>query len=240
MRNSIGSHPLATLLPSAGSPLGPLIRREIADLNREYLALGLEPALASDPRFCIPSAVRAELASSPGEVCERMARSPLSLFQLFLPEPGLEAPGPEAKGVADAGRADAAGWAMASRCQEFLLLSLATARQMARSTPLLSRLALGLDPVVEARLAAMRTAELGPVVGWPGLVRPRWEWHERFWALLSSSARADGDDAGLRRAHCVGLCLERTPSGGGRAAANHAHRCRPWPPRSPLRRRLPC
>ena len=40
----------------------------------------------------------------------------------------------------------------------------------------------------------------------PGIVRPRWPDHLRFWEMLEAAARCESATA-LQWAHCVGVCL---------------------------------
>lgn len=195
----------ATDLASRGDLLAPVIRRDIADLNRQYLALNLEPQLGDDPRFRLSPALQAGVAGCSPEARERLASCPFSLFQLHLPDPadttlhggGRVADG-QAQPVLDA--------AMAAQCAAFALLSVSVARQIADAQPLSPRLALGVSAAAEARLTGMRPSELARVSTWPGLIRPRWPCHERYWGMLIAAARGP-DPGALQRAHCVGLCL---------------------------------
>jgi hypothetical protein len=194
-----------TELALRGNLLGPVIRRDIADLNRQFLELSLDPSMGDDPRFCHAVAVRAGLAGCSAEARERMALCPFSLFQLRLPEPAGTAP-LAADRVADARMPQQPEIATAARCQSFVLLSLSVARQLADGVPLSPRIALGVTAQVETRLAAMSPSELACMAAWSGLVRPRWPRHDRYWGMLIAAAR-EADPAWLQWTHCVGLCL---------------------------------
>jgi hypothetical protein len=197
-----------TELALRGDLLGPVIRRDIADLNGQFLELSLEPSLAGDPRFCHLAPIRAALAACPAEARERLAQCPFSLFQLQLPEPTGTAP-LSVDRVADARLPQPLEIATAARCQSFVLLSLSVARQLADAVPLSPRIALGVTALVETRLAAMCPSELAFVAAWPGLIRPRWPRHDRYWSMLIAAAR-QADPGWLQLAHCVGLCLPTT------------------------------
>jgi len=192
-------------LASRGNLLAPVIRRDIADLNRQYLALNLEPQLRDDARFCLPPALQSIVTDCSPEARERLTSCPFSLFQLHLPDPaetslagGGRVAGSQAQPGLDA--------AMAAECAAFALLSISVARQIADTQPFSPRIALGVSAVAEARLAGMRPSELARVSTWPGLIRPRWPRHERYWGMLIAAAKGP-DPGALHWAHCVGLCL---------------------------------
>lgn len=202
--------PTAPLEPRAypvprGDLLGPGTRRDIADLNRLYLDLSLDPALEEDPRFGLCDAVRRALAACPPEVRDRVARCPFCLFELRLPS----GPAAGVDRVADTRQPPPLDAATAARCLSFVLLALSVARQLAEGTPLSPRIALGVSAEAESRLAAMCPSELARLAAWPGLVRPRWPRHERAWGMLIAAAQAS-DAAFARWAHCAGLCLLTT------------------------------
>jgi len=93
---------------------------------------------------------------------------------------------------------------------------------------LAANVVLDLTPVAQSLLAAMSPSQLAAVAAQPGLVRPRWPDHLRFWEMLEAAARRDSAVA-LEWAHCVGVCLlgveaEGTagnPAGGGRRRPRH-------------------
>lgn len=187
-----------------GNLLGPAIRRDLADLNRLFLELGSEPALDEDPRFAVADAVRRGLVACGPDDRARLAEAPFSLFLVRLPPLP-----PAADRVADARPPPAPDAGAAARCHAFVLLALSVTRQLAGAEPLAPRIALGVSPEDEGRLAALGPAELARLAAWPGVVRPRWPRHERFWAMLIGAARR-ADPALLRWAHCAGLCLLTT------------------------------
>jgi hypothetical protein len=188
-----------------GDLLGPVVRRDVADLNRLYLELSLEPSLDEDPRFALADGVRDALGTCPGEVRARLAECPFCLFRLQLPAGGSSG----LDRVADARPLPSLEPATAARCHSFVLLALSVARQLAGGTPLSPRIALGVSAEAETRLAVMCPSDLARLAAWPGLVRPRWPRHLRFWGMLIAAARTS--DALLARwVHCAGLCLLTT------------------------------
>jgi hypothetical protein len=190
---------------SRGNLLAPVIRRDVADLNRQYLALSLEPQLRDDPRYCLSPALQPSVAACSPEARERLASCPFSLFQLHLPDPE-ESALPGGGRVADSQVQPAPDAAIVAQCAAFALLSISVARQIADTQPLSPRIALGVSAAAEARLAGMRPSELAQLSTWPGLIRPRWPRHERYWGMLLAAAQGPDPEA-LQWAHCVGLCL---------------------------------
>ena len=53
--------------------LTPAIRRDVADVNRRFLDLALEPALAGDPRFSLPDDVVPVLSAGGDALLSRVA-----------------------------------------------------------------------------------------------------------------------------------------------------------------------
>lgn len=202
--------------------LGPTVRRDIADLNREYLEISLSPEMQDDPRFAWSEPVRRSLLEADPGTRGRMAASPFSFFELRLPSP-------DPRGVAEPGRVEDGGSPLvagtaAARCASFVHLALFLAWRLADAEPLATRIALGLPPAAELRLNEMSPSQLVQLAAWPGLVRPRWPDHQRFWSLLASASRHDSVIA-LQWAHCIGICLLGTvpaaaagPPGGDREA----------------------
>jgi len=213
-----------------GNLLGPAVHRDIADLNRQFLRLSLEPELREDPRFALPGPARAALASCRSEVIERLARRPVSLFQVSLP-------GSSGSGAAVADHAGPAppDGTTAAKCHSFALQCLSVARQLAQGAPFTGRLAMGLSAPIEARLPAMSPSELASAAGWPGSIRPRWPRHEPYWGLLVCVAQVE-DQAASRSALGLGLCL-LAPAPTGPAATSlgagrrRARAVRGWPQR---------
>lgn len=219
--------------PGAGLFAG-AIRRDIADLNGQFLGLCVEPGLAQDPRLQVPDEVRACLAACPPDARRRMASCQFSLFQFNLPEPAAGGGGGCTSGPW-CRQSPGAGPQAGSRVRDFALLSLAVARQMAVQAPLALRIALGLGGPQASRLACLGPSDIAGLAEWPGLVGPRWSWHDRHWRLLASAAQSvDGID--LQRAQALGLCLAEPA---GPAGSRAATRRRVTPAGGPGRR-VPC
>lgn len=223
--------PPAGLLPDIhlhGGLLGPAVRRDLADLNRQFLELGLTPELADDPRFAWSDVVRARLLQAERSTRDRMAACPFSLFEIALPaSPRGAAPWPSRIEDASAGTALREPWN--ARCQAFVQFALFVAWRLADSVPFAARLALGLSPSSELELNELCPSELVQLATGPGVVRPRWPAHARFWSSLAGAAAA-GSTPALQQTHCFGLCLllsEMHESGGPSHATPPRHR----PPR---------
>lgn len=189
---------------TAGGLLTPSIRRDIADLNRQFLELGLSPELAGDARVAWSDQVRCELRETDEATRGRMAACPFTFFELLLPldRPGL---------VAEPGRVEDGGWpvvagVMTGRWLSFTHLALFLAWRLADRAPWATRIALGLPPSSELRLNEMCPSQLVQLATWPGLIRPRWPAHGQFWAMLAGAARRN-TPISLQWAHCVGICL---------------------------------
>jgi len=194
------------------SILDPSVRRDIADLNREYLEISLSHDIHDDPRFAWSEPVRRSLLATDPVVRARMAASPFSFFELRLPPP-------EPRGVAEPGRVEDGGipgaaGATAARCASFVHLALFLAWRLADAEPLATRIALGLTPAAELRLNETSPSQLVRLAAWPGLVRPRWPRHQRFWSMLAAAGSCISVVA-LQWAHCVGICLLETPPAAG-------------------------
>ncbi len=201
--------------------LSPAIRRDLADLNREFLELGITRELADDPRFGWSDAVRRTLLETDEATRNRMAASPFTLFELTLPPVGY-GPATQPGRVEDIGN-EPFGKEIASRCSSFLHVALFFVWRLAELTPLATRVALGLPPAAQLRISEMCPSQLARLSAWPGLVRPRWPGHRRFWSLLAGASRSQSATA-LQWAHCIGICLLDTaphagavqPAGDGR------------------------
>jgi hypothetical protein len=194
------------------SILRPTVRRDIADLNREYLEISLSRELQDDPRFAWSEPVRQSLLGTDPDARGRMAACPFSFFELRLPPP-------EPRGVAEPGRVEDGGFPLAAeaasgRCASFVHLALFLAWRLADAEPLATRIALGLPPAAELRLNEMSPSQLVQLAAWPGLLRPRWPRHQRFWSMLAAASGRDSVVA-LQWAHCVGICLLETPPAAG-------------------------
>lgn len=214
----------AALEPSLhqGNLLNPAVRREIAGLNRLFLERAVSPRHAGDPWFGIPPAATARLAEASSEAWDRASGCPIALFELLLPADfGTVVP---SDGVAEAGVEDPA----AEAHRAFGIAALGVARRVGDGVPLATRIAFGLDARLEAQLRSMTLAESYRVAAWPGLIRPRWSGHERFWMLFADVVT--GGEA-VHWAYTAGLCLlvqcERqlaTVVYSARARARLAHR----------------
>jgi hypothetical protein len=104
-----------------------------------------------------------------------------------------------------------------TRCEtrrSFGLVALGVARRLAESVPFSSRIAFGLGSMSEARLSSLTPSDSYRLANWPGLVRPRWPGHERYWSLLAEAAAGTVKED-LYWAYSAGLCLlghcEREP-----------------------------
>ena len=191
-----------------GNLLNPAVRREITGLNRLFLERVLRPSRPGDPWFDVPAPALARLAQAPPEAKERAAECPVALFELRLP--GADPPG-AVEGVAEGG--DAVDDPAAEARRAFGVTALGVARSLCEGMPLATRIAFGLDAPVVARLCAMTLSDSYRLAAWPGLIRPRWTGHDRYWSLFAEAVtRGDA----LHWAYTAGLCLlaqcERQPS----------------------------
>jgi hypothetical protein len=184
-----------------GNLLNAGVRRDIADLNRLFLEHALDPAHRTDPWFAVPSAPAEQLRTASPDAQERAAQSPFTLFEVHVPQP-VEARTLDA--VADATGAIRSDVHRDEIRRAFGLAALAVVRRLTEGVPMSSRIAFGLERAAEARLCAFSLSESYRVAAWPGLIRPRWTSHERFWqALAERSVRGEQ----LHWAYATGLCL---------------------------------
>ena len=202
--------------------LTPAIRRDLADVNRQFLDLALEPALAGDPRFALPEEVRQPLAFGGDPLLARVAACPFTLFEVSFGHGrlgGLDR-GP---GIEDTTQpfTDAE---VASRTNTFANVAVFLAWRLADGEPLALRIVLGLAAAEELLLNQTRASDLPRLATAPQLIRPRWIRYPRYWRLLVRAAAAAGD-ATLQRVHCAGICMvtadlhgpeARTPGPSGR------------------------
>jgi len=198
--------------PHQGNLLNDAVRRDIADLNRLFLVHALDPVHGADCWFQLPTATVKRLVEVPPEARERAACSPISLFELVLPREG-ETPPWRLGSVADAD-IDVIERARGGTRRSFGLVALSVARRLAENLPFSSRIAFGLGSTSEARLSALTPSESFSLATWPGLVRPRWPGHARYWSLLAEAAAGTAKED-LYWAYSAGLCLlghcERDP-----------------------------
>lgn len=197
-----------------GNLLNDVIRRDIADLNRLFLAHALDPVHREDHWFQLPTPTVRQFEQAAPEALERAAWTPLALFELCLP--ALDEPTPRWQ----AGAVGDAEWPGANRSQSearrsFGLVALGVVRRLAEGVPLASRIAFGLAPTSESRLSALSPSEAFSWASWQGLVRPRWPRHAHFWGMLAGAATGSRQDD-LHWAYSTGLCLlgrcEREPA----------------------------
>jgi hypothetical protein len=194
-----GQEPLA---PASSGLLPPALRRDLADLNAQYLELGLATGREGDPRFGWSEPVRHCLLATDLETRARIAAAPFALFGLVLPAAGA---GNVAPRVEDGRTANVpAGWQ--GRYESFAHQAVFLARRLLEAEPMALQLVLGLPDDAQRALADCRLAQLAEIAGSPRMIRPRWRLHSRFWEMLAAAARR-GTPAALQWAHCVGLCL---------------------------------
>jgi hypothetical protein len=212
-----------------GNLLNAAVRRDITGLNRLFLERVLDPESAAHPWFRIPAAAVARLTLALPEARERAAGSPVALFEVTLPHPG-DVSVWRSDAVADQADPGAEGRGQAEIRRSFGLAALEVVRRLVEGAPLAPRIAFGLEPVAEAQLAALSIAESYRLASWPGLIRPRWPAHTRYWEALTDAAAGDGPDV-MRWVYSAGLCLlgqcERQPvtvAHSGRRLPRPAHR----------------
>jgi len=204
-----------TTLPSdPGSGLGtparhgllpPPLRRDLADLNSQFLELSLAADAAAEACCDWADPVRRRLREIDRPSRARMAAAPFALFRLVLPVPlGPVPPGPPS-GVADLPASTAStGWQ--ARWMSFAHQAAFFARRLVDGAALGASVVLDLTPEAQSLLSAMSPSQLAAVAAQPGIARPRWPDHLRFWEMLEAAARRDSAVA-LQWAHCVGVCL---------------------------------
>jgi hypothetical protein len=182
--------------------LSPELRRDLAGLNGQYLELGLGAVSGADPRFAWSDTVWRRLAAVDAPTRSRMASVPFALFRLVLPPEGRVDRPP---GIADLPW-PVGGPAWQGRCLSFAHQAAFFARRLIDGAPLAASLVLDLAPEARSLLAGYCPSELAAAAAHPGLIRPRWPDHLRFWEWLESAARRDSA-AALQWANCMGVCL---------------------------------
>lgn len=188
---------------SRESVLGHSLRCDVADLNRQFLELSLAADRSGDPRFAWSEPVRSGLLATDDRTRERMATSPFTFFELVLPAVDAGAPGSRHE---EDGPATDPVRVETDQCLAFLHLALFLAWRLADRAPLATRLALGINPAAELFLNETRASQLVRLAALPGVIRPRWPDHRRYWDLLAGAARR-GSEAALQWAHWAGICL---------------------------------
>jgi hypothetical protein len=189
-------------LPSRHGLLPPALRHDLADLNRQYLDLGLAANGRDDPRFAWHEAVRQCLLAADPPTLARIAAVPFALFSLDLPE-GLPA---AAEHRVEDSQWDERSVAWHNRCSSFAHQAVFFASRLVGAMPLATRVFLDLTPAAQAMLGESRPSQLAEIAARPDLVRARWPRHVRFWEVLAGAARRNAA-AALQWAHCFGLCL---------------------------------
>jgi hypothetical protein len=201
-------------VPVLGGILTAAVRRDLADLNGQYLELGLDPQEGADPLLAWSEVVRQEIGRADPAVRGRMAACPFALFEIGLQ--GVRGKGRESVCVEDRPQDDARVFARPPRCVEFTHAALFTAWRLADAAPLAARIAFGLSPAAELALIGFCPSQVAGLATHPGVVRARWPAQPGFWAMLRSAAQANCVHA-LQWAHCSGICLMDADHGGARA-----------------------
>jgi hypothetical protein len=211
-----------------GNLLNAAVRRDIADLNRLYLDHALDPHYGADAWFSVPARAADRLRQGSVAGLERAAQCPFTLFEFVLPDP-VEAAAWPTDAVADRAERSPCDPAWTETRRAFGVTALAVVRRMAEGVPMAPRIAFGLPPSLEARLHAMSLSESYRVAAWPGLIRPRWSGHERFWAVLSALV---ADESAVHWAYAAGVCLlspcERRDGAVTGGLARRPARAPPW------------
>jgi hypothetical protein len=184
--------------------LTPLLRRDVADVNRQFLELALEPGLAGDPRFALPDEVGRALAMGGEALMSRVAACPFTLFRVTL-TPGV-GPGVDRRSGVEDARRPLVDAATCARTHAFAHMALFLAWRLADDAPLALRFVLGLSEADELLLNETRPSDLLRLAQAPQLIGPRWLREARYWRLLLRAAASDTEST-LRRVHCAGICL---------------------------------
>lgn len=197
------------------------LRRDLADLNRQYLQLGLTPALADDARFAWTEPVRRALGELPVETLDRLAAVPLALFELAF---GRAGGSPVSAGVEDSRPRSIAADPLA-RCDSLAQQAVHFARRMVDADGLAAGYVLDMSIATRAWLVERRPSELAEIARHPGFLGPRWRLNVDLWRGLIGAVRRDSAMA-LQWACCMGVCL----TGAGRRepppAPPHGRPCR--------------
>jgi len=181
------------------------LRRDLADLNAQYLQLGLMPALADDARFAWTEPVRRMLRDLPPEALGRLAEVPLALFELAV---GRAAGTPAPVGVADS-RSPSIAADLLARCDSLAQQAVHFARRLVGADGLAAGFVLDMSVATRSWLADRRPSELAEIARLPGLLAPRWRLNAHLWRSLIAAACRDSPTA-LQWACCIGVCLTGT------------------------------
>jgi hypothetical protein len=203
----------STTRPHQGNLLNSVVRRDIADLNRLFLAHALDPAHRGDCWFQLPAPTLQQFERAPPDALERAACAPVALFELILP--GNEGTGPWQTGAVGDSETRPDHPSLAAARRSFGLVALGVLRRLAEGVPYALRIAFGLASTCESRLSALSPSESFQLAAWDGLVRPRWARHAHYWSMLAGAATSAAKDD-LFWAYSAGLCMlgqcEREPA----------------------------
>ena len=205
------------------------VRRDLTDLNRQYLELGLRADAGSDPLFAWTDGVRREIEAADFGIRERMAGCPFTLFELRLPAGDCARDGDfwaELDRVEDRPSRSGEGDTRPAGCVAFAHGALFTACRLVDSAPLAARIAFGLSPDLAVELNETSPTRIAMLARHPGVVRARWPCHSRFWSMLRAAAQS-GVASMLQSAHCAGVCLMDGQRGDATVAEPAARRCQP-------------
>jgi hypothetical protein len=186
---------------TSGSLLPDSLRREVADLNGQFLRLLQAGAWPSGPRWPVrPSWVADGLDA---DSIDAMAACPFTLFELRLDDLPPQTLNPEAH-VRDAQRSAANSTEL--RCQALAHGALMLAWRLAEASPLSLRLALGLPAAAELLMNETRVSSLVTWARTSDLLGARWADHPVFWPNLLRAGHLR-DAASMSRTHCLGITL---------------------------------
>jgi len=194
--------PAEALLPLHDALLSPGLRRDLADLNAQYLELGLAARGDADPRFDWPEPVRGSLGAMDPDTLARLVSVPFALFELVIPPTVGTAPAARVEDGRPAGRTGVPP----GRCESFAHQAVFLARRLVEGGELVSGVVFSLAPDARRWLVECRPSQLAELALHPATIRPRWRSHVRFWQVLVGAA-SRSSSAALEWAHCIGLCL---------------------------------
>jgi hypothetical protein len=189
-------------LPTRNGLLSASLRRDLADLNLQYLDLGLDPSAEADPRFGWDESIRANLRAVDAPTRERLAAVPFALFELVIP---LAAPSQVTARVEDGSPLERSG-IPTGRCESFAHQAAFLARRLAEGGELASGVVFAFAPEARRWLLECRPSQLAELARHPASIRPRWRTHGQFWQVLVGAA-CRSSIAALEWAQCIGLCL---------------------------------
>jgi len=182
--------------------LGAELRRDLADLNAQYLQLGLTPVLADDARFAWTEPVRRALRECHGEALGRLAGMPLALFELGF---GRAAGNAASAGVADS-RSPSIAADLLARCDSLAQQAVHFARRLVDADDLAAGYVLDMSVATRAWLVERRPSELAEIARHPGLLAPRWRLNAHLWRGLVHAVCRDSPTA-LQWVCCIAVCL---------------------------------